>query len=289
MLTNDDGIGAPGIIAMHDALLGHGITGFLPLAKELMVVAPLTVQSAAGHGVTFRTPLMTKRARLAEHGALAVAPGAEGGIGLAVDGRPADCTKLGVAALWPERFGKGAGAKPDVVISGMNMGCNVGINVLYSGTVAAAVEAAFLGVPAIAVSLHLGKEPADYRLAARWAIDVIRRIMTSGGLRAHECVSINLPRTTGLGADAAMPLVAVCPMNTHGSVDAFTRHTSPMGEVYYWSTGSPTDFHSTEEGSDVEHLMAGRITVTPITYDMTDRSGMRNWEERIGGEAKWPS
>ena len=292
MLTNDDGIGAPGIIAMHDVLLWHGHgTGAghgaglggaaaKPLATELMVVAPLTVQSATGHGVTFRTPLMTKRARLAEHGALAVAPGAEGGIGMAVDGRPADCTKLGVAALWPERFG--AGSKPDVVISGMNMGCNVGINVLYSGTVAAAVEAAFLGVPAIAVSLHLGKEPADYRLAAKWAIEVIGRIMSSGGLRAHECVSINLPRTTGLTADSPMPEIAICPMNTHGSVDAFTRHTSPMGEVYYWSTGSPTDFHSTEAGSDVEHLMAGRITVTPLSYDMTDRGGMRIWEERLG-------
>jgi 5'-nucleotidase len=288
MLTNDDGINAPGIIALHDALLASE-GGVPPVADEVMVVAPMTVQSATGHGVTFRTPLMTKRVRLAECGARAVSPVARAedqGIGLAVDGRPADCTKLGVAALWPERFGPGS--RPDVVISGMNMGCNVGINVLYSGTVAAAVEAAFLGVPAIAVSLHLGAEPADYRLAGRWAAAVIRRVLAAGagggaGLGAHECVSINLPRTGGAVRECQVPPVVVCPMNTHGSIDAFTRNVSPMGEVYYWSAGSPMDFHSTEAGSDVEHMLAGRITVTPLKYDMTDHAAAERWSRVFGG------
>ncbi|MBZ0171614.1 MAG: 5'/3'-nucleotidase SurE, partial [Phycisphaerales bacterium] len=136
LLTNDDGIRAPGLIALHDALretLTDTIT-------DLVVVAPLTVQSATSHGVTFHEPLMTRTVR-----ASATVTGT------AVDGRPADCTKLALTNLWPERFGEGS--RPDLVVSGMNMGSNAGINVIYSGTVAAAIEAAFMGVPSIAVSM----------------------------------------------------------------------------------------------------------------------------------------
>ena len=137
LLTNDDGIHAPGIEAMHKALEGLG---------EVMTVAPLTVQSATGHGITFHEPLMCEEVVVNDEMT-----------GLAVDGRPADCVKVALRALWQKRFGEGS--TPDLVVSGMNSGANVGINVIYSGTVAAAVEAAFLGVPAIAVSLHIETLP----------------------------------------------------------------------------------------------------------------------------------
>ena len=135
LLTNDDGIRAPGLVAMYRELTRLG---------EVHVVAPETVQSATGHGITLSTPLLTQRVMVEDTFT-----------GVSVDGRPADCVKLAVARILPRR--------PDLVISGINSGANVGINVIYSGTVAAAIEAAFLGLPSVALSLYLRSEiPLDY-------------------------------------------------------------------------------------------------------------------------------
>jgi len=125
LLTNDDGINAPGIVAMHRALSTPDPLG------EVYAVAPLTVQSATSHGITFHTPLMVTQETINNEPCLAV------------DGRPADCTKLALTNLWGDKFGQGS--RPDLVISGMNAGANCGINVIYSGTVAAAIEAACKG------------------------------------------------------------------------------------------------------------------------------------------------
>lgn len=258
LLTNDDGIHAPGIVALHDALHAPGsMPDGGPIARSMLVVAPLTVQSATGHGVTFRQPLITRdvQASATMHG-------------VAVDGRPADCVKLALSELWGGRMGD---ARPGLVVSGMNMGANVGINVLYSGTVAAALEAAFLGVPAIAVSLHHGAGTPRYDVAARHACAVIARLLGRGPLRPHQCVSINIPVTEH---DGPVPPVSVCPVNTHGVVDRFTRNVNPLGETYYWSAGTPLEFHATETGSDVQELFARRVTVTPLQYDLTDHGGM---------------
>src|ERR1051326_1329541 len=123
LLTNDDGIHAPGLVALYHELTSLG---------EVHVIAPENVQSAAGHGITLAAPLITNRVTI--EGAFT---------GVAVDGRPADCVKLAVGQLLPRA--------PDLVVSGINAGANVGVNVIYSGTVAAAIEAAFLGLPSIAV------------------------------------------------------------------------------------------------------------------------------------------
>jgi 5'-nucleotidase len=292
LLTNDDGIRAPGLAAMYDALAdapaggagagaGAGAGGRFggPLVDRsagavtrsprsvIQVIAPLMVQSAMSHGVTFKEPLMVSEE-----------PVREGVAGIAVDGRPADCVKLAIANVWPERFGEGS--RPDLVVSGMNTGANVGINVIYSGTIAAAIEAAFLGVPAIAVSLMLGKGRPLLDLAAGWARSVIERL-TAGGLPApHEVLSINLPVTEREGP---MPRVKVCPMNTHGMVDQYERRVSPGGSVYYWASGHGLDFHATEPGSDVDALKAGAITVTPLMYDLTAAAAMERWRKRLAG------
>src|SRR5262249_20143736 len=127
LLTNDDGITAPGLVAIYRELVNLG---------EVHVVAPESVQSASGHGITLKSPLLTSQVNVDDVFT-----------GIAVDGRPADCVKLAINQILP--------AAPDLVISGINSGANVGINVIYSGTVAAAIEAAFLGVPSIAFSLYL--------------------------------------------------------------------------------------------------------------------------------------
>lgn len=263
LLTNDDGIFAPGIAAMHAQLTGSPEHPE-PLG-EVFSVAPETVQSATSHGITFHTALMTKKARINGHEAIAV------------DGRPADCTKLALTNLWPERFGDGT--RPDLVISGMNAGANCGINVIYSGTVAAAIEAAFLGVPAIAVSLHLDREEPDFRLGASCARRAIDELIKGGLPNRHEIISINIPASEHLRDDTP---IEVCPMNTHALVDQYERRTSPKGEHYYWSTAHGLDFRGTDDGSDVHELFERRITVTPLSFDLTAHDRLSFWRERLG-------
>lgn len=259
LLTNDDGIHAPGIAAMHRALLEGEPLG------EVHVVAPLTVQSATGHGVTFHQPLMTTHTRLNGHDAVAV------------DGRPADCTKLALTNLWAERFGEGT--RPDLVISGMNAGANCGINVLYSGTVAAALEAAFLGVPSIAVSLHIDRRPVEFDRAARVARAVIDRLLRGGLPDPHEAISINVPATEYL---TDSPELVVCPMNVHALVDKYDRRLSPGGDVYYWAAGHGLDFRGTDPGTDVHELFERRVTITPLAFDLTRHDRLGFWRERLG-------
>jgi len=301
MLTNDDGIDAPGIVSLHKALTEQPLTGASGDAVELFPVAPLTVQSATSHGVTFNTPLMTRRVE--------PRPGMRG---VAVDGRPADCVKLGIASIWPEKFGEGE--KPELVISGMNAGANCGVNVIYSGTVAAAIEAAFLGVPSIAVSLHLGRGRTLYGHAARRARAAIQRVLETGLLAPHTCININIPRTETFddaspeaklaegmvsaepagttmsqGPDTEpddperMPDIVVCPMNVHGLVDRYDRRAAPSGEPYFWASGNGLDFHALDDGTDVERLFARCTTITPLSYDLTDHNAMARWAGALGG------
>jgi 5'-nucleotidase len=257
LLTNDDGIEAPGIQALFDALAGLG---------EIVPIAPLTVQSASGHGVTFDEPLMCQEIGINERMR-----------GIAVDGRPADCVKVALRALWQERFGPGT--RPDLTISGMNSGANVGINILYSGTVAAAVESAFLGVPAIAVSLHLGDlTKVRYGRAAEIARCVIDRVLEHP-LDPHAVVNINVPR---IESDTApMPKVRVVGMNAAPGTDTYERRVSPHGRVYYWSVGSGMEFTHTSAESDVEALLERCVTVTPLTFVLTDSNSMQTWRARL--------
>lgn len=260
LLTNDDGIDAPGIEALYDALLAPPVLG------EVLAVAPHTVQSATSHGITFHDPLMVREVVVNERMK-----------GLSVDGRPADCVKLALRAIWQERFG--AGSLPDITISGMNVGANVGINVIYSGTVAAAVESAFLGVPAIAVSLHIGDSGrTHFGRAAQIARAAIDRVLRHP-LDRHSVININVPVTqTG---EAPMPPMRVVAMNTAAGSDGYERRVSPMGQVYYWSSGSGMEFTHTAPESDVEALLQRCVTITPLTYALTDHPRLQTWRERL--------
>jgi 5'-nucleotidase len=184
--------------------------------------------------------------------------------------------KLGLRRIWPDLFGDGQ--SPDLVISGMNSGANVGINVIYSGTVGAAVEAAFLGVPSIAVSLHMGGGAPHWRRAAeiaRHAIDQVRR----HEIDAHSVININVPRTHA--ADAPLPPIRVVQMNTAAGIDNYEKRLSPSGQAYYWPSGDGMKFVHTREGTDVEALMDRFITVTPLQYDLTDHHRIAEWRRRL--------
>lgn len=256
LLTNDDGIFAPGIEALYAAIRTLG---------EVSVVAPATVQSAESHGITFHRPLMTREMKL---------PSIEG---LAVEGTPADCVKLALKTIWPATHG--AGAKPDLVISGMNFGANAGINVIYSGTVAAAIEAAFLGVPAIAVSLYIGnRSQAHLGRAAEFARTTIDRLLEHP-LEPHRVMNVNIPVTES--ADAPMPPIRVVSMNTAPAADGYEMRRSPEGRAYYWPSGNGMEFVHTAEESDVEALAQRAITVTPLHFDLTDHARLDAWRARL--------
>ena len=273
LLTNDDGIRAPGIVALHHALVVGGGAGTPRIGDHtidtLFPVAPLTVQSATSHGVTFHEPLMVRPVAVNEHMH-----------GIAVDARPADCVKLALTCLWPERFG--AGSRPDLVISGMNAGANCGINVIYSGTVAAALEAAFLGVPAIALSLQIGEGEPDFDCGALHARRALQAVLAHGPLAPHTCLSINIPPCPRSDPKRDDPRpIRVCPMNTHGLNDGYERRVSPGGDVYYWANRSGLDFRQTDPGSDVHELFTGAITVTPLKYDLTSHELLHLWQGEL--------
>ena len=251
LLTNDDGVYAPGLAAAYHELTKLG---------EVHVVAPETVQSATGHGITVSTPLLTQR--------VVVGEGAGRFEGIAVDGRPADCVKLAAAKLLPR--------PPDLVVSGINSGANVGINVLYSGTVAAAIEAAFLGLPAIAVSLHLHPDfPTDYARASTFAVETIGMILDAG-LRPGEVANINVP---AVGPDQRPRGTRVVRQCTRPFADDYDRRTDPRGREYFWNS-SVFALGNGEEDTDVAAIRDKYISVTPLQFDLTQHEKARRWRER---------
>ena len=247
LLTNDDGIMAPGIVAMYRELVKLG---------DVHVVAPETVQSATGHGITLTAPLLTSKVKIEN-----------AFTGTAVDGRPADCVKLAINQLLPRM--------PDLVVSGMNSGANVGINVIYSGTVAAAIEAAFLGLPSIAVSLHLRADvPTDYKRAAEFALKTIRQVLASG-IKGGECVNINVPALLETEQPAGVKVVRQC---TRPFIDEYEKRIDPRGREYFWNS-SVFSLGETEDDTDVAALRDKFICVTPLQFDMTHVTMTQRWRE----------
>ena len=257
LLTNDDGIHAQGLSALCNALQDLG---------NIEIFAPEKVQSATSHSITYTSPLMIKEVCLAD-----------GILGTSIDGRPADCVKLALRELWQEKYGNGT--MPDLTISGMNSGANVGVNIIYSGTVAAAIESAFLGIPAIAVSLHINQpHKTCYEYAATIARRAIDRVLQKP-INPHEVININIPVCES--EDMEMPLMKVAGMNCGAHSGNYDKRQSPDGRTYYWAADTGMKFIRTLEGSDVDLLREGYITVTPLSYLLTDSSRLSFWKETL--------
>ena len=254
MLANDDGIYAPGLRALHDALLELG---------DVLVVAPATEQSGVGHSITYLTPLTCKQIFIDD-----------AFFGWAVDGSPADCVKLGVAEL--------AGAPVDLIVSGINGGLNAGINVLYSGTVAAAIEGAFFRIPSIAVSLEHDPH-ADFASAAQIALRLIRNVLNNQGTQS-ELYNINIPTVAAQAFRAGrIPEVHCVPMGVERYGEHYIKRQDPKGRNYYWSTNDPPP-KPTDHETDLNALAAGHVTVSPLQFNMTKQSlleRMASWDLSI--------
>lgn len=252
LLTNDDGIYAPGLRALRPELQKLG---------EVVVVAPATEQSAVGHSVTLTTPLVVQVVNDDEQRPL----------GWAVEGRPADCVKLALRELLPE--------PPDLIVSGLNAGSNAGINVLYSGTVAAAIEGAFFRRTSIACSLEYTKlQPLDFARGADLARRVIEQIMAHQPA-AGSLFNVNIP------SQERGPLrgIRTLAQNVAPYVETFDRRTDPRGRVYFWSSPvfSCPDPHP---DTDVTALAEGYITITPLQFNLTHAAllqEMSTWSWRM--------
>lgn len=244
LLTNDDGIYAPGLAAMRAALERLG---------DVFVVAPATEQSGVGHGITFLTPLMANQ----------VFDG-DDPQGWAVEGSPADCVRLALAKLCVDENGELF--QPDLVVSGVNWGLNVGVNVLYSGTVAAATEAALNGLPAIAVSLEW-EDHSRFNAAAAMATRVIEQMLAHDAWREHRLYNLNIP-TVATAPGAAAPEVRITRMGSTVWDETFEERRDPKGRRYFWAVGKPpTEFPGDE--TDVAAIRDGVVSLSPLIVDRT--------------------
>jgi 5'-nucleotidase len=254
LLTNDDGVYAPGLAAMRRQL---GMLG------NVHLVAPATEQSGVGHSITFLEPLVCKQ--IFNGDTL---------IGTAVEGSPADCVKLGVSVLIPETV--------DLVVSGINGGLNAGINVLYSGTVAAAIEGAFFRLNSFAVSLEYDPH-ADFDTAARIAVPLIRQVLARKD-SPPQLYNINIPTAAvQLVQAGGIPQVHVVPMGIERYGEHYIRRQDPKGRDYYWATNDPPP-RRTAHPTDLTMLSDGHVTISPLQFDMTDMptlTTMANWDLKV--------
>jgi len=238
LVTNDDGVTAPGLIALAQELR---------VDYQVTILAPDRNWSASGHVKTIHRPLRVKEVLLQD-----------GSIALASDGAPSDCVVLAMLGFIPEEI--------DLVVSGINPNANLGHDVTYSGTVTAAMEAAIWGLPGIAVSLdspenHLGD--LDYGPAARVARMVVEKVITNQ-LPSKTLLNVNVPYL----ADDAIKGYRITRQGLRVYRDRLDRRLDPRGREYYWIGGDPpTGVH--EDGTDFGTLADGYVSITPLQLDLT--------------------
>lgn len=235
LLTNDDGIHAEGLWALHTQLARR---------HDVSVIAPDRERTAVSHGITLHLPLR------------AVPVVLNGGCrGVAVNGTPADCVKLGMVEILK--------AKPDLVVAGLNSGANVGVNIAYSGTVAAAKEAALAGIPAIAASME-GDGPYAYETAAAFVVHLAEMVQRRG-LHAGTFLNVNFP-------NVRPEEIAGVRISRHGLEtlpETMEKRIDPRNRTYYWQ-GVDRQSFGVDPDVDGAALRRGFISITPIHCDMTD-------------------
>ena len=235
LITNDDGIFAPGIFALWEAIHEIG---------EIFIAAPDTEKSAVGHAITISDPIRVEKISRKN-----------GFSGYAVAGTPADCVKIAVRALM-ER-------PPDIVISGINAGANVGASLLYSGTVSAATEGTLLNIPSIAVSLD-SLTVKDFSFAGKVAANMVRQILEKG-LPTGTLLNVNVP---ALPESKVKGYKITRQGNSHYR-EGFDKREDPRGRTYYWMTGQLIEPTGSSD-SDIQAVNQNWVSVTPIHYKLTN-------------------
>jgi len=247
LLTNDDGIYSDGLRALCESLKKLG---------QVTVVAPDTERSAVGHAITLSDPLRVKK----------VTRGGEF-FGYATSGMPADCVKLAIRAIMKK--------KPDLVVSGINLGPNVGYSVLYSGTVSGATEGAILGIPSFAISLGTFVNP-DYTFAAQFALKLAKQVLKHKGLPKGTLLNVNIPAVPRKRIKG----VRIVKQSGKSIQERFDKREDPRKRTYYWLGGEVIKSDGKDQ-ADIETIRKNYISITPIHCDMTDYGFMdklKSWK-----------
>lgn len=255
LITNDDGIHAPGIMALAMAFTEIG---------DVTIVAPEYEQSGVSHALTFLTPFFVQQIE-SDHPSIRR---------FALNGTPSDCTKLGIVEL--------VEGKPDLIISGINGGLNVGINCIYSGTLAGAREGAFFGVPSFAVSIEVIRKgisnPDHVQQAAAWSRELVLELsQTDSPGKTH--FNINYPiaalEKNALGNKVEPVFV---PMETQPFTYRYQKGTDPTGRPYYWTEHQSGNI-THDELTDLKAVERGLVSITPMDYDLTDHRHLERLRE----------
>lgn len=242
LITNDDGITAPGIKALVNAVKHLG---------EIIIVAPDAPQSAMGHAVTISKPLRLAKTDL--YGDI---------VSYQCSGTPADCVKLAVDKVLHR--------KPDLLLSGINHGSNSSINVIYSGTMSAAVEGAIEGIPSAGISLCDFAYEANFTLAAEIATQVAENILKNG-LSTGVLLNVNVPKITR----SELQGIKICRQANAKWEEDFDERTDPNGRKYYWLTGK---FVNNDKGEDTDEwaLANNFVSIVPVQFDLTAHHAIAN-------------
>lgn len=248
LISNDDGIAANGIRALTEALSPN---------HDVYVVAPDRERSAAGHSLTLHTPLRVEELET-KNGAKRT---------WVTTGTPGDCVKIAInAILSPEE-------QPDIVISGINHGPNLGSDILYSGTVSCAMEGAMMGIPSIAVSLaSMHSEYEDFKYTAKF-INALLQKLKNFDFPKKTLLNVNIP---ALDVDDIAG-VAITELGSKMFTNTYEKRVDPRGKVYYWMAGELTNEPS-DANTDIAAVRNNKISITPVTYEMTKESVMTDLE-----------
>ncbi len=252
LVTNDDGVHAPGLLALTQAMR--------KIADTVTVLAPDHNWSASGHVKTLHRPLRVNEVKLGD-----------GTSAWASDGAPSDCVALAQLGFIPEKI--------DMVVSGINPNSNIGHDLTYSGTVTAAMEAAIWGIPGIAVSLNRPEELSgvmDFQPASEAALRIVRWLQSHEGLAEDTILNVNVP----YGPLSEMKGFRLTRQGMRIYRDELLKRLDPRGKPYYWIGGdAPTGVE--EPGTDYGALSAGYVSITPIQLDLTSQA-MVTWLEERG-------
>jgi 5'-nucleotidase len=245
LISNDDSISAKGIAQLVEAMKPLG---------ELLVVAPDQPQSGMGHAITIHQPLRLKKSDQF--------PGVEA---YTCSGTPVDCVKLAIYEIIKDR--------PTILVSGVNHGSNAATNVLYSGTMSAAVEGAIEGIPSIGFSLLDHAWNADFEAAGHYA-SVITKSVLENNLQTGVCLNVNIPK----GKLSELNGIKICRQGSAHWSDSFDKRKDPSGGSYFWMTGN---FSSTDKGQDTDMwaLENNYVSVVPTQFDMTAHHAIGNLNE----------
>lgn len=251
LVTNDDGITSPGITALVKAMKELG---------DVVVIAPDKPQSGVGHAITIHSTLRIHKTKF--HNVK---------IEYSVSGTPVDCVKMCISEILRQ--------KPDLCVSGINHGSNISINVIYSGTMSAAIEGAIEGIPSIGFSLMHDSIDADFSASKEIAKNIAKHVLQHG-LPRDTCLNVNIPPLN----ISEIKGIKICRQARANWIEEFDRRKDPSGNPYFWLTGKFINYDEGKTDTDVWAVKNGFVAVVPTQFDMTNYASipvLEKWKIKI--------